>query len=219
MSLGDSKARHTWAAASALCAPLVLQNAHSARTRAPAFVHARTGLVLFLSDAVLHRVMPSTARRYCFTIWLDGEGTNTPASLRLDSRVAPTSLDALDPCTRQLTRAVYADEYAASIRDTFAASPEQGALILASHEQHVASSMANPAFAKLVHAARAAIREREVQAHEHAAAQPPAPPAEARALGQGAPCDEAASPTLAVALRVRALTADRGLASIRVVAL
>ena len=162
-----------------------------------------------MSDAVLHRVLPCTARRFCFTIWLDGEGTNAPASLRLDCRVAPTSLHVLDPSTRQLSRAVYAEEYAASIRETFADSPDQGALVLASHEDHVASSMANPAFAQLVQAARAAIWE-TTQHAKAAVLAAAAPPAEARA--SRAPCNAA----LAVALRIRALAADRGLASIRV---
>ena len=33
-------------------------------------------LVIFRSDRVLHRVLPASAPRYCFTVWLDGaEGT------------------------------------------------------------------------------------------------------------------------------------------------
>ena len=161
------------------------------------------GLVLFLSDVVVHRVLPCTARRFCFTIWLDGDGTNTPASLRLDSRVAPTSLHVLDPSTRQLSRAVYAEEYAASIRETFADSPEQCALVLASHEDHVSNSMANAALARLVHEARTAIRERQRQA-----APPPAGPS-------GGGGDLVSSDSHAVVLCIRAAAADRVLASVR----
>jgi hypothetical protein len=34
-------------------------------------------MVIFRSDSVLHRVMPSDAERYCVTIWLDGVNMNT----------------------------------------------------------------------------------------------------------------------------------------------
>jgi hypothetical protein len=32
--------------------------------------------VIFLSDVVLHRVLPANKPRYCFTIWIDGMNVN-----------------------------------------------------------------------------------------------------------------------------------------------
>ena len=62
---------------------------------------------------------------------------------------------ALEPAQRVLSRAVYADEYAASIRECFEETPPQQAAVLASHEAHVAAQMANAAVARLVGSARA----------------------------------------------------------------
>lgn len=113
-------------------------------------------LVLFLSDVVVHRVLPSRARRYCFTVWIDGTNTNSAASLRLDPRASPCAALRMDPAQRILSRAVYAEEYAESIRECFRATPEQMAAVLESHERHVESQMTgSAAFARLVQEARA----------------------------------------------------------------
>ena len=117
-------------------------------------LHGR--LVLFLSDVVLHRVLPSKARRYCFTVWIDGANTNDPSSLRLDPKASPCAALRMDPAQRILSRAVYAEEYAASIRECFRATPEQEAAVLESHHRHVEQQMAgSAAFARLVTEARA----------------------------------------------------------------
>ena len=42
-------------------------------------------LVIFLSEAMLHRVLPCHRRRFCFTIWIDGE---TPAHAADAARAA-----------------------------------------------------------------------------------------------------------------------------------
>lgn len=65
--------------------------------------------VLFLSDVLLHRVLPSHRRRFCFTIWLDARdgATNRPEHLRLDVRAPrpPGCLSsALAPSARTLAR-------------------------------------------------------------------------------------------------------------------
>eukprot|EP01052_Picozoa_sp_SAG31_P041422 SAG31_NODE_6275_length_2093_cov_1.289368_2_plen_284_part_00 len=39
--------------------------------------------VLFLSDRMLHRVLPAVAERFCFTIWIDANGTNSDADVFL----------------------------------------------------------------------------------------------------------------------------------------
>ena len=162
------------------------------------------GLVLFLSDSVLHRVMPCHARRFCFTIWLDGEGTNDPASLRLDARVSPWEMRLLDPATRLLSRAVYAEAYAASIRECFADQPEQCADMLASHDAHVAQSMANPALARLVNGTREKLRELD---HQPASSQPlAAASSQPLAASHGG---ESRDAQFAVTLAVRPLSASR----------
>ena len=162
------------------------------------------GLVLFLSDSVLHRVMPCHARRFCFTIWLDGEGTNDPASLRLDARVSPWEMRLLDPATRLLSRAVYAEAYAASIRECFADQPEQCADMLASHDAHVAQSMANPALARLVNGTREKLRELD---HHPASSQPlAAASSQPLAASHGG---ESRDAQFAVTLAVRPLSASR----------
>lgn len=89
-----------WAAADG--GELQLQPWLRAPVRVPP-MHGR--LVLFLSDTMLHRVLPCHARRYCFTIWLDGEATNGAGALQLDSRLDPASLH-LHPSQRILSRAV-----------------------------------------------------------------------------------------------------------------
>lgn len=43
-------------------------------------------VVLFHSDRVLHRVLPARVPRCCFTIWLDGAGTNTDDDVLLRHR-------------------------------------------------------------------------------------------------------------------------------------
>ena len=35
-------------------------------------------VVIFRSDLLLHRVLPAMRPRYCFTIWVDSDLTNTP---------------------------------------------------------------------------------------------------------------------------------------------
>ena len=115
-------------------------------------VHGR--LALFLSDTMLHRVLPCHSQRYCFTIWLDGLDTNSEEAQRLDARKPCGPNLRLDPAQRLLSRAVYAEEYASSIEECFAQTPAQMAEVLKSHHAHVNAQMANPAFARLVATAK-----------------------------------------------------------------
>ena len=181
-------------------------------------------LVLFLSDRVLHRVLPCHARRYCFTVWLDGEGTNGAGSLSLDSRVAPEELHLL-ACQRVLSRSVYSEEYVASMEECFVGSAEQLAPQLASHHEHVRASMASAPFARIANAAR------ELKARLASSARPPPQPdaqqpqqpqpaqpsivAGAKGL-TAAPPALAASPVGRVELLVLALDAYRVAVSVRV---
>jgi hypothetical protein len=168
-------------------------------------------LVLFLSDSVLHRVLQCQTRRFCFTIWLDGDATNSPAAMKLDGRVAPTDLHRLDPATRLLSRAVYAEEYAASIADTFADAPDQRDDFLGSHQAHVAQSMANPALAKLVQAARAAkerAQEQQADAAPLAAGSATTAPAAVDGSGSGGAACGSQQLRFAVELGMRAVASD-----------
>lgn len=71
-------------------------------------------LAVFLSDRVLHRVLPSNKERFCLTVWLDGEGVNAPEDVGL--RLPPTAMRDVPgtaaslfatPAQRALSRAVY----------------------------------------------------------------------------------------------------------------
>ena len=44
-------------------------------------------LAVFLSDRILHRVLPAKTERFCLTVWLDGEGMNAPEDVGFDSGV------------------------------------------------------------------------------------------------------------------------------------
>ena len=144
-------------------------------------------LVLFRSDLVLHRVLPSRARRFCFTIWVDGARTNE------DKLVLPESRSAREVCAelgrsgaqRLLSRAVYAAEYEASLAACMGSSEQLCAEMVAQHRAHVAACDAGGPLAKLVHAARELKRELAHVAAEVAAgttapmvaaAVPPPPP-------------------------------------------
>lgn len=86
-------------------------------------LHGR--IVLFLSDVMLHRVLPSRSRRFCFTVWIDGEGTNgaDACSLKVGDPVRTCLALSLSPAQRLLSRAVYEREYAASIAECMAPLP------------------------------------------------------------------------------------------------
>ena len=183
-------------------------------------------LVLFLSDAVLHAVRPKRGGepRFCFTFWLDGTSTNAPSDLRLDSRTPCEELH-LHPAQRLLSRATYAEEYAASIRDCFVETPDQMRAMLSSHDAMIASAMASAAFASLVGKARQKkdeINELARQASEREARRK-ADGASAEAMRdarQVARMSPLASDSISVKhdieVSVRALAPDRVASSVRV---
>ena len=78
--------------------------------------------VLFYSDRVLHRVLPSNKRRVCFTIWIPGTNVNNKRDVVLSKDVLQfTSYDqavqffAQSPLQRVISRAVYSEEYLESL--------------------------------------------------------------------------------------------------------
>ena len=80
--------------------------------------------VLFRSDMLLHRVLPSTKERYCFTIWIDGLNVNkdedvllTRDKLRFTSWEEAEKFFATSPLQRVIGRAVYNTEYQQSLME------------------------------------------------------------------------------------------------------
>jgi hypothetical protein len=85
--------------------------------------------VLFYSDRVLHRVLPSRKRRVCFTIWSQGTNVNCKRDVALSKDVLQfTSYDdavrffAQSPLQRVISRAVYSDEYVESLLECIAST-------------------------------------------------------------------------------------------------
>lgn len=99
-------------------------------------------LVMFYSETMLHRVMASNSERVCLTIWLDaakddcfapswagvGDKVNTDAFLR--QLASPES-------QRTLSRAVYSEEFTASIRECMALNPKGEKALLEAHNNRV----------------------------------------------------------------------------------
>ncbi|KAL7425993.1 hypothetical protein ACHAXM_000256 [Skeletonema potamos] len=88
--------------------------------------------VLFYSDRVLHRVLPSRNRRVCFTIWSQGMNVNCKRDVALSKDVLQfTSYDqavhffAQSPLQRVISRAVYSEEYVESLLECIAGTREE----------------------------------------------------------------------------------------------
>ena len=78
--------------------------------------------VLFRSDLILHRVLPSQVERYCFTIWIDGKRVNedkdtllTKDKLQFRSYDEASGFFQQSPLQRCISRAVYNSEYEKSL--------------------------------------------------------------------------------------------------------
>lgn len=104
--------------------------------------------VLFRSDRILHRVRPSVAERFCYTIWLDSATINGDADCNLTARHLVNSPDNIrsicqSPVQRALSRAVYAEAYEASLQDCM--SGEAGCeAVVAEHRAHVERQCCHP---------------------------------------------------------------------------
>ena len=117
-------------------------------------------LAVFLSDRVLHRVLPSNKERFCLTVWLDGEGVNAPEDVGL--RLPPSAMRDVpgtaaslfaQPAQRALSRAVYSDEYEASLMECMAGA-DGCSEMLASHTAHLRAVGGNAPLKALVDALR-----------------------------------------------------------------
>ena len=103
--------------------------------------------VLFVSDLILHRVMPSAAPRYCFTVWIDGVDVNSDADALLTrDKLRFTSFDnaeaffAASPLQRTISRAVYDDVYEKSLIECVGGTKGE-APMLAQHRAAVSTLM------------------------------------------------------------------------------
>lgn len=81
-------------------------------------------VAIFRSDLVLHRVLKSNKERFCFTIWIDGTATNsdedsllTKDKLQFESYDTAAHFFKFSPLQRVISRAVFADEYEASLQE------------------------------------------------------------------------------------------------------
>ena len=110
--------------------------------------------VIFRSDTVLHRVLPSHKPRCCFTLWLDGANPNTDDKVYLrEKHLTPSFIPTLltSPLQRTLSRAVYEEEYEKSLRECFGASDRDVKYAVALHRAHLKQTLANPKLSAFVH--------------------------------------------------------------------
>lgn len=123
-------------------------------------------LVIFQSDWMLHRVLPSHAERYCLTIWLDGAAVNLPEHSQL--RLSPSDLAdwfgflerlRRSPVQRLLSRGVYEEEYLESLTQCMQSAATEGFVeMLKSHETHLESLRRNAPLHNFINRLRA-VRE------------------------------------------------------------
>ena len=99
-------------------------------------LHCRA--VLFYSDRVLHRVLPSKVRRVCFTIWSVSNDVNSKKDVALSKDVLQfrsydeaATFFANSPLQRVISRAVYSEEYLESLLECIEGSSreKEGAVI------------------------------------------------------------------------------------------
>ena len=99
-------------------------------------LHCRA--VLFYSDRVLHRVLPSKVRRVCFTIWSGSNDVNSKKDVALSKDVLQfrsydeaAAFFANSPLQRVISRAVYSEEYLESLLECIEGSSreKEGAMI------------------------------------------------------------------------------------------
>ena len=118
-------------------------------------------VVLFASDHMFHRVLPSSRQRVCFTVWFDGADVNADRDVRFEMPAGAMRHDPeglveslkLAPIHRLLCRTVYREEFEESIRDCFSAGEEGSEglrIMLAEHAKHVADAQRNDVLWELV---------------------------------------------------------------------
>jgi hypothetical protein len=119
-------------------------------------IHDR--LVVFRSDRILHRVLPSRVPRYCFTIWLDGTTANGDDDVYLKTKHlaggTEKTLERLrdSGLQRLVARSVYSEAYEQSLLDC---QGESASCMVDSHQAQVAATHQTPAIAEVVDSLRA----------------------------------------------------------------
>ena len=103
--------------------------------------------VFFRSDLILHSVRPSTAERFCFTIWFDGL-TNRREDLGLTAKMLRSDLESLEfmkqsPVQRAISRAVNSELYEETLLACMSGTAGCQEM-LESHRQHVAHQLGHP---------------------------------------------------------------------------
>jgi len=112
-------------------------------------------LVLFKSDRCLHRVMPTSAERFCCTFWLDSLVANKEEDTLLRERHLNAPLDetiALFRSTalqRVVSRAVYAEMYEESLWECMQGNEGCSDMVKA-HEHSLEEISQNPALQELI---------------------------------------------------------------------
>jgi 2OG-Fe(II) oxygenase superfamily len=118
-------------------------------------------LVIFRSDLVLHRVLPSQATRYALTIWLDAESDHVNQDVDVMLRIPKTALSSsgdwhalckqltASPMQRLLSRGVYKEEYMTSLIECMQNADGQDEM-LAAHLSQLRAIEKNSALNELV---------------------------------------------------------------------
>jgi len=122
--------------------------------------------VLFYSDRVLHRVLPSKKRRVCFTIWSPGTNVNSKRDVALSKDVLQfTSYDqavqffSQSPLQRVISRAVYSEEYLESLLECIEGTSDAASESVSSAEKERVVKQHNASVMSIVSKLRPLIEE------------------------------------------------------------
>jgi hypothetical protein len=118
-------------------------------------------LVIFRSDLVLHRVLPSHSTRYALTIWLDADSDRVNQDADVMLRIPKSALSpsgdwhtlckqlTASPMQRLLSRGVYKEEYMTSLIECMQNADGQDEM-LAAHLAQLRAIEKNSALNELV---------------------------------------------------------------------
>jgi len=115
-------------------------------------------LVIFYSEIILHRVLPTFNERYCLTIWLDSEISNDEQyapewSVKLnDIKLDNQTYQYLrkPSVQRILSRVIYEEEYELSIKECMNGAEEGKQKLLASHYKYIQSIRQNKSMSEII---------------------------------------------------------------------
>lgn len=129
-------------------------------------------LVIFRSDSVLHKVLPSLKERLCFTIWFDGfeSDVNKDEDCLLKLHKDKLDLDSLKqyfvnkPVQRLISRLVYNEEFIKSLEECFINSKtiKDKNILLKQHLQRVKSLASNKPLLDVINTLRHSISKQNL---------------------------------------------------------